>query len=239
MEWKIGELAERTGMTVRALRHYEARGLLRPAGRSAAGHRKYGQAELEQLQRIASLRQLGFSLAEIAQCLDRPEFSLRRILQLQLERLDEHIDRQRTLRSRLAALAQLIDERTGASADELFTTIEATVMYEKYYSREQLEQLGRRGDELGPDRMREVQEEWPRLIAAVREEMAKGTEPTAEPMLSYARRWRELIELFTGGDPGIAASLGRMYREEPAAGERAGLDPDVMQYVGRAMAARE
>ncbi|MDQ3549743.1 MAG: MerR family transcriptional regulator, partial [Chloroflexota bacterium] len=62
---KVGELARRTGMTVRALHHYDEIGLLSPSERTASGHRLYSAAEVERLQQIASLRQIGFPLEEI------------------------------------------------------------------------------------------------------------------------------------------------------------------------------
>ncbi|HEX6558894.1 MAG TPA: MerR family transcriptional regulator, partial [Longimicrobiales bacterium] len=66
---KVGELAERTGLTVRALHHYEQLGLLVPAGRTPAGHRLYSDASVAQLQKIAALKQLGMSLEEIGRWL--------------------------------------------------------------------------------------------------------------------------------------------------------------------------
>lgn len=61
----IGEVADRAGLTARALRFYETHGLLRPA-RTAAGRRVYGRRELLELSRITLLRRAGFTLAQIA-----------------------------------------------------------------------------------------------------------------------------------------------------------------------------
>jgi len=69
---KVGELARRTGLTVRALHHYDEIGLLRPSLRTEAGHRLYSEGDVARLQRVLSLRQLGFSLEEVRDCLDRP-----------------------------------------------------------------------------------------------------------------------------------------------------------------------
>lgn len=67
---KIGELAQRTGLTVKALHHYEEEGLLVPSARTPAGHRLYDSADLERLQRILALRSLGLSLAEVRTALE-------------------------------------------------------------------------------------------------------------------------------------------------------------------------
>ena len=68
--WKIGELARRTGLTVRTLHHYDEIGLLSPAERSDGGHRVYGEAEVQRLYRIVSLRSLGFPLEAVAAALE-------------------------------------------------------------------------------------------------------------------------------------------------------------------------
>ncbi|MEU3984739.1 MerR family transcriptional regulator [Streptomyces sp. NPDC026672] len=60
---RIGELAARAGTTARALRYYEARGLL-PARRDAHGHRAYDERDLHVLRQIRTLRDFGFDLEE-------------------------------------------------------------------------------------------------------------------------------------------------------------------------------
>ena len=110
-------------------------------------------------------------------------------------------------------------------------------MFEKYYTEEQKRQIEERGRALGEERIRAGEAEWPQLIAKVRAEMDKGTDPASETVQALARRWKELLREFTGGDPGIQQSLNRMYREEPTVQQRAGLDPALMEYVGKMMAA--
>jgi branched-chain amino acid transport system permease protein len=60
--WKVGELANRTGITVRTLHHYDEIGLLTPSERSRSGYRLYTEPDIVRLQQILSLRHLGFSL---------------------------------------------------------------------------------------------------------------------------------------------------------------------------------
>lgn len=108
-------------------------------------------------------------------------------------------------------------------------------MYEKYYTQEQLEYLEKRKEEVGEDRIEEVQKEWKELIAEVRAEMEKGTDPESERMRQLAVRWESLIREFTGGDEGIRSSLERMYRTEGA--EKAShsfVDGDVTGYMAKA-----
>src|SRR3954471_1725022 len=95
--WKVGELARRTGLSIRTLHYYEEIGLLSPSRRTEAGHRLYAAGDVVRLQQIKSLRQLGFTLKEIRDCLDKPGFSAQQVIQLHLLRLGEQIELQQRL----------------------------------------------------------------------------------------------------------------------------------------------
>lgn len=243
--WKVGELADSTGLSVRALHHYEKIGLLAPSGRTEAGHRLYSEEEVLRLQQIASLRALGLSLNEIRGFLDEEGYSFTRVIELHIARLKERIEAERKLCERLESVAAFLAAREaagGAASAQRFveTVMEVTKMsenIEKHYTAEQLEQLDRRKQELGQERIREVEAEWPRLIEQVEAEMEAGTDPKDERVQELARRWMELIEEFTGGDPGIRRSLGNVWQEE---GNVGGMDTarmgDLMDYVGEANA---
>lgn len=87
----IGELARKLGLSRSTLLYYDKRGLLRPSGRSEAGHyRNYGPAEWERARRILAYRDLGLSLAGIARVLDG-RGSLAALLEQRLLALGEEI----------------------------------------------------------------------------------------------------------------------------------------------------
>lgn len=69
-ELTVGEVAERFGITVRTLHHYDAIGLLNPSRRAASGYRVYTSADLTRLSQIIVYRRLELSLDEIASLLD-------------------------------------------------------------------------------------------------------------------------------------------------------------------------
>ena len=238
---KVGRLAERTGLTVRTLHHYDEIGLLTPSRRTPAGHRVYGEPEVRRLQQIASLRQLGLPLDEIRDCLDRPEYSLERVLDLQLDRIREQIQRHQRLHDLIVGLRDRLHSAEGVSVDDLTRTIEVTMNYEKYYTPEQLQQLEQRRREVGDERIQEVQREWSELFAAFGDAMDEGLDPSSPHVKSLARKSAALIAEFTGGDQGIAASLGGMYRSEGAenvaARQGMSMKPGLWEYMGKARAA--
>ena len=231
--WKIGELARRTGLTVRTLHHYDEIGLLSPSYRTGAGHRQYTADDVTRLQMIASLRQLGLPLREIGDWLNRPDTSPQSVIELHLARLRQQIDEQQALYRRLEAIAERLRTAEEVSAEDFLTTMEMMAMFDKYYTEEQKQKIEERRVALGDEAIHAVEKEWPELIAKVRAEMEKGTDPSSETVQALARRWKELVDAFTGGDAGISQSLQTMYQQEPAMRERSGIDPEVMAYIGR------
>jgi DNA-binding transcriptional MerR regulator len=234
--WRIGELAGMAHVSARTLRHYGAIGLLRPAARTEAGYRLYTAADVTRLYRILALRSLGLRLGEVGRMLD-DDVGLADVLTPQLEAVERRMAADGELRRRLRALIETCAGDDEPTVRQLTDTMEAIAMSDRYYTREQQETLAGRREALGPEGMRAAERAWTDLIAAAEAERAAGTDPAAPQMQAIAARWRELIEQFTGGDPGIRESLGRMYREEGVErASRGGVSGEPMEYVGKALA---
>ncbi len=238
---KVGELARRTGLTIRTLHHYDEIGLLRPSQHTEAGYRLYSAGDVARLQQVLSLRQLGFSLEEVRDCLDRPGFSPLECIRLHLGRLREQVEMQRSLCEKLEAIAAHFRAAEEVSADEFLKVIERMTMIENYYTPEQMDAIKKRGEQMGEEAIRQSQVDWAELIAAVRAEKEKGTDPADPKVQAMARRWMDLVNGFTGGDPGIADSLKRLWKEQGdnlVAQHKMENDPrDVSEYIGKAMEA--
>src|SRR3954447_22661428 len=82
MRYQVHEFAALTGVTVRALHHYDRLGLLRPR-RTDSGYRLYGAQELERLEQIVALKFIGIPLKQIKAILDRNAADLFQALRLQ------------------------------------------------------------------------------------------------------------------------------------------------------------
>lgn len=229
---------------MRTLHHYDEIGLLPPSRRTGAGHRLYSAGDVVRLQRIRSLRSLGFGLEETRMLLEEPGLSPGRTLELRISGLREHIRLRQQFLQRLEAVAQRLRSAEDVSAEELVDTaievIEMPEKIEKSYTPEQLEYLEGRRREFGEERIRAFEEEWQTLIEAVKTEMEAGTDPSDERVRKPARRWMELVEAFTGGDPGIARSVGNMWRQEE---NIHGIDTTEMRemgaYISRAQTASD
>lgn len=235
--WKVGELAQASGLTVRALHHYDEIGLLRPSERSDGGHRLYSEQDLARLYVIVTLRALGMSLTAIGAQLDG-RVDARAAIADHLAHVESQIAAHDRLRRRLTRLLEVLDAHDNPSAEELLTTMEVITMHEKYYTPEQLEQLEQRRQAIGDDAIKRAEQEWAELIAAVEAERARGTDPSDDRVQALAARWQGLIEQFTGGDPGIFQSLKKMYETEGVeSASRGAVSAELMEYIGQAMQA--
>lgn len=233
--WKVGELAKRTGVSVRTLHYYDEIGLLTPSHHSESGYRLYTESDVARLQRIKSLRSLGFSLDEIRDCLKSPEFSPQRVVELHLALVREQIELQQRLCDRLEGIAERLRSTETVSVEDFLQTIEVITMLDKYYTPEQRKELEERRQAIGDERIRQVEGEWKELMDQVRAEMEKGTDPASETVQALARRWMGLVREFTGGNPGIEKSLGTMYQQETTVhGMDTGPMREMMAYISRA-----
>jgi DNA-binding transcriptional MerR regulator len=239
---RVGEVARRSGLTVRTLHHYHRIGLLRPSGRTASSHRLYIAADLARLQQIVSLRHLGLPLLEIKECLRPGGFSPLQTIRLHNRALREKIRGLQNICRRLDSLQEMLESSKQISTEEFFQTMEAIVMFEKYYTPEQLETLKKRTRSLGPQGMEAAHQEWRDLMSAIKAEMKAGTDPADPTVQTLARRWGELIGSFTGGDPQIAQSLRKMWTEQGsqmATKMNMDFDPELFKYVQKARTVAE
>jgi MerR family transcriptional regulator, thiopeptide resistance regulator len=235
--YRIGELARAAGVTVRALHHYDSLGLLVPSARTQAGHRLYSAADVERLYRLLALRGVGLPLEEIGALLDR-EDGVADTVRRHLGRVEQQLGALERLRLRLTRLLAALDGG-DVPTDRFLDAMEAMTMFEKYYTPEQLEQLEQRRSELGEDAVKAVEQEWQEIFAKLRELRAAGVDPAAPEAQAVGDRARELIEMFTGGDPGITASLQRMYAQESPGKLTRGMgSPEDVAYMGAIRTAR-
>ncbi len=242
MLYQARDFAEKAGVTVRALHHYDHLGLLKPTRRTQAGYRLYAEQDFARLQQIVTLKFLGMSLKQIKQLLQQEHFDVLFQLQLQRQAMEEkrrHLDR--------AIQAVQGAERALASGEkpnsEIFKTIIEVIAMQtntewmkKYFTEEQLAELANRAT---PEIMEQSQNDWAVLIQEV--EASLQEDPASEKAQSLAARWAKLVEGFTMGSPELAANLCSLYKDEanwPTTFKKLYSD-EVEVFIKQAMAIRK
>lgn len=143
--YSVGEFSSLTGVTVRTLYHYESLGLLHPR-RLPNGYRQYGCADVDRMQQILILRELGMGLSDIARNLDVPPAQRRQTLRHHLEQLKRQRDRLDRIIASVEATLTELDGGNTMSADEKFEAFKQELVdaNEREYGQEV---RGRWGDE--------------------------------------------------------------------------------------------
>ena len=115
--YTVGQLAERTGVTVRTLHHYDEIGLLAPASRGSSGRRLYDRDAVLRLQQILTYRTLGLALDEISRILDDPHFDRRTALLEQRQVLGDQIVKSKALIRGIDEALAIIDHTSRKDMD--------------------------------------------------------------------------------------------------------------------------
>ncbi len=244
--YRAHEFAELAGTTVRTLHHYDRLGLLKPRRRTLAGYRLYEDRDLERLEQVVALKYLGMPLRQILSLLNGGPLELQETLRLQRRLL---LEKRQMLDRAIQAIgeaeqATLAPAETGAA---LRKTIEVIAMetnndwMSKYHTEESKAKVEARKHLWSPELQERVSRQWSELIADV--EAALGEDPGSEKGQALAARWKELVEGFTGGDPDIAASVGRVWADRAAwpadmNTKAPSIKPEVWAFIAKARAAR-
>jgi len=231
MMLKVGELAKRSGLTVRALHHYDSIGLLSPSARSDAGYRLYNRTDIARLHQVQALRRFGMPLADIGTFLASPGARLPAIVDQQIAALTRQIAQAGALRDQLTRLQRQLAEGQEPELANWLTTLEMMTMYDNYFSKEELAQLPFFN---GPNA---CVDEWDALVADLLALMDEGVAATDARARRLAEHWMVMLERDTGGNPDFVARIGAMQAKEPALREQNGITPALEAYVGAAFAA--
>ncbi|WBB70807.1 MerR family transcriptional regulator [Micromonospora sp. WMMD812] len=223
MAYTVGQVAKVAGVTVRTLHHYDEIGLLSPSGRTAAGYRRYDDADLERLQLIRYYRELGFPLEEIAAILDDPAADPAAHLRRQHELLTVRVKR---LQEMVTAIEFAMEARkvnirlTPEERFEVFGDFDPDAHAEEAEQRwggsDAYRESNRRVARYGKDdwlRIKEENEDWGRRMVAV---MSSGAAADSPEAMELAEEHRQIISRwFYECSYEIQTGLADMYLADP------------------------
>ena len=250
---RIGQLAERTGLSAKALRLYEARGLLLPDARSASGYRLYGVMALARLTEICVLKRAGFSLTEVGELLERRSSAIA-LVEARIVALRKEVHSKAVALSALERAWSQLDSASPPEIEQLLENIRMSdslnvsfsdkelaefkhrgELLQAHFTDEEREQLRQRAEQFGAKNMQRYNRQWTELIASVRAAMDAGKAADDPTVIEMARRWHGLVTDFTSGNADIARKLKDAYDSEPQVMTSQGMDPQMFSYIGQAM----
>ncbi|WP_426308071.1 MerR family transcriptional regulator [Acidovorax facilis] len=228
---KVGDLARRTGLTVRTLHHYDEIGLLKPSGRSEAGYRLYSQADVQRLHGIQTMRQMGLALCDIGALLAGDGMAPERIIGQQIRSLDQQIAQATELRGRLTMLR---DGLMAGAEPDMGNWLEALALmttYGKYFSSTELKHIFQNWNLIEAD--------WLIVKDLVRSAMDRQLAPDTPEVQALAYRWMALMLHWMKGDLDLLERWGHMFRTEPSTQGRNHAPPgDMIEYIETAIKLR-
>jgi len=217
--FKAREFAKLSGVTVRALHHYDRLRLLKPSRYTRAGYRLYSERDFARLEQIVALKFIGFPLKEIKKILGRDSLDLAAALGQQRSAIEEK-------RRRLGLAIDAIERaeyvvgtssepgwETFAKIIEVINMQTDTEWSKKYYSEEAQREIQNRAATIPREVIEKAQRDWTVLIKEVEAAVASGEDPAGEKAQGLATRWAELVKGFTGGNPEIQKGLNKMYAD--------------------------
>ncbi len=246
----IAAVARLTGLTSRALRFYEARGLVAPL-RSASGRRHYGPAELERLHQVMAMKRAGLTLGQIHKLSAGRRVDLMELIAAQMQSLDQ---RQRELdaaRQLLSAVLSRIDRSEPIDVATFCSLIrhgETTMSQDKmnqlaakYMTAEQKQALDRSVAALPPDFDNEAHNaKWQDLTRRIK--AALPMDPASPQAQAFLDEWGELIKPYLAvATPEMLAGVKNMneHIEEWEGAAEAPFDAEVFRFHQEAARARE
>jgi len=250
----IAEVARRTGLTARALRFYEARGLLAPL-RTASGRRHYGPAELARVHQILALKRAGLSLAQIQRLTANRRIDLRTIVAAQHDALAAQAREVETARALLAAILSRIDRGEPIdvatfcslieSGERLMTKERWNAVTSRYFSdADRAEFADAMGKVPADFDQAAYSAQWKELGGRIK--AALPMDPASDEARAFLAEWQALLKPFTDvATPAMQAATTRFYeRMEEWQGEgegRAdpGFDAEVFRFIQAAARARQ
>ena len=227
---KVGELAKRTGLTVRALHHYDSIGLLRPSGRSESGYRLYSRDDVARLHGIQTLRRMGLPLGDVAKLLDGGAVTLPAILAQQIGTLDQEIVQAQALRERLSVMQLILAGGGQPEIADWLASLSMMNTFEQYFSAAELKLIF--------ERWKRSQAEWPPLLQAIHDAMDRGVLPDSIELQPLARRWMDVSARWANGDIALLKRWRSMLLEQPNLPLPSTMDRALLAYIDQAIQLR-
>jgi DNA-binding transcriptional MerR regulator len=219
----ISEVIRRTGLTARALRFYEARGLVQPL-RTASGRRLYGPGELARLNQVVVLKAAGFSLANVGRLLSGRPLDVTRLIAAQIAALDAKVASIGAARRLLLSAKSRVDRGEPLDAATLCSLIKTgdrtmseqdwKAVADRYFTPEEQARWNARMPAAGDFDAETYNRQWAELGSRIAAKLP--LDPGSPEAQALYDEWQALLAPFTSvATPEMMAGAARLYDRMP------------------------
>ncbi len=214
----VGRTADLVGVSVRTLHHWDAIGLVHPSDRTYAGYRVYSDTDVARIHQVLVYRELGFSLAHIAQILAAPHTDATDHLQRQRDALTDQI-------ARLQAMVEAVDHMLAASKTGIQLTPQQQVeifgddwrpewvndAQQRWGDTAQWAQYSQRAATLSHSDWEQISADTHTLEAELASAKRNGVTPGCAQANALAERHRSLMSTYFDCTHAMQVCMGRMF----------------------------
>ncbi|MFV8308926.1 MerR family transcriptional regulator [Mycobacteroides chelonae] len=236
----VGRVSELTGLSVRALHHYDEIGLVVPTARTAAGYRGYTDTDIQRLHTVLLYREVGFGLEQIATLLDDSTVDMHAHLESQRALLLGRIERlhrmvaavENMMNARKSGIRLSLEEQIEIFGDTRFGDEYADEAAQRWGETEAWKQSRERTAQYTKEDWVRIKAEVDQLLAALAAAKREGVQPGSTQANALARAHRRSIETYYDCTPEMQVCLAEMYvSDERFRAYYEGAEPGLAQWL--------
>ncbi len=203
--YKVSEFANKSGLTVRALRYYDEIGLLKPCDTTQKGYRLYSDEQLIIVQQILTLKFLDFSIEDIKEIMINKEFNIKESLRIQKEILDSKITQLKLIRDAIGEVYAMEDDKLDW---KVFLNIVDQLKEDKH-----VEWVEKYNNKYNPDIMKRIEENHEMILTAASTIIRVLNTKDDNALERAMSKWVEVTNNVAKGDSGVVLELDKMLRD--------------------------
>ncbi len=230
---KIGELARRGKVSIKALRHYHELGLLQPDNIDESGHRVYSSQSLQELRKLQTLKKLGFSLLEIQSLISNEQPSYDKSLEFQKNKIQKELEKKQHELHRIEVAKKMINETNDVHA--MMDTVQRLAEAEVFLSFNEIKKIEKiNQDEVEIQELIKNKKFW---YEGMQQAFKDNVSIYSDEVKAMAYQWDKYATYWKNAQPEIARKVALMEKENSNSKQSVLYHPEFQLYVKSAITA--
>lgn len=239
--FRIKQFSELTHVTVRTLHYYDKINLLKPTGKTEAGHRLYSENDLLRLQQILTLKFLGFSLTTIKNIVVNENFELRNSLKCQADMLRLEAKKMNKAAELIRYMEYLLETGKNIDWETLIKIIEVMQMskaeqvkwQEKFLNQEELKDFNKLVESRPKEEWDEYHKMWLSMLNEIKQNIQHA--PGSEVGQRLAKKWLDLVDDVYGDYPHLREKMWIALKSDSMPKDDFPYTSEVIAYIEKAV----